>query len=382
MVKINVTKNVSEEKFTEKKDKIYFMKRDLIEICDNLSISSSEFNEQSVELVIKKLHRYINRYDRIIYHVCSDYVFLHEDIHSTLASNLDYFIGYALKNSYKQKYINNNIQTQIEKKFSYMKEFDERMYESFVNEEKEKNYNNMKKTILKLYDHINLAMHQYSTLKESDKEFGEKVVKYLNPVKNEVDKKMNEELSNFSSSFTSQLLAIIGIFTAMSFMVFGSLDSLGGIFKNIANAHTLKTIIFISLWGLCISNLIFVFMYFIGRLVKTTKNEENNYGITYLLHKKLVCLADLILVTMLASSSWLYFVDSKNVGSWFVDMVQSKPIFCSGIAIGIIFLFFGYGLYWIFKDNLLFKKYKVEERDNRSVQGNLEMAADKEDINC
>ncbi|MDB2103620.1 hypothetical protein PMW00_11365 [Clostridium paraputrificum] len=381
MVKIDFTKNVSKTKTTNEDDKIYFMKRYLLDICEELSISSDKFNEQSVNRVIKKLQQYMDRYDRIIYHVFSDYVFENENIHGTLATNLDFVIESVLKNSYKQKYIK-TIKRQIEKKFSYAKDISEQMYENWIEEEEDKQYNNMKKTILKLYDHINLAIHQYSTLKESDKEFGVKIMKHLDPVKNEVDKKMNDELSNFSSSFTSQLLAIIGIFTAMSFMVFGSLDSLGGIFENITNAHTLKTIIFISLWGLCISNLIFVFMYFIGRLVKATRNEENNYGITYLLHKKLVCLADLILVTVLAISSWLYFVDFKDVGSWFVNIVQSKPILSSGIVIGVIILFFVGGVCWIFKDNLLLKEHKVKESDDRILQGNLETAIDKADISC
>ncbi|MDU3323340.1 hypothetical protein [Clostridium sp.] len=381
MKKINLTKNISNLELIKENDKMYFMKRNLIDICNELSISSDKFNDQNVDRVIRILQQYMNKYDRIIYHVFSDYVFLNEEIHSTLATNLDYVIGCVLKNSYKQKYIK-PIKKQVERKFSYAKEINEQMYKNLVVEEEEKYYNSMKKTILKLYDHIYLAMHQYSTLKESDKEFGVKATKYLDPVKAEVNKKINDELSSFSSSFTSQLLAIIGIFTAMSFMVFGSLDSLGGIFENITNAHVLKTLIFISLWGLCISNLIFVFMYFIGRLVKATKNEENNYGITYLLHKKLVCLADLILVAMLAISSWLYFVDSKDVGIWFVNMVQSNPILFSVIVIGIILLFFGVGVYWVFKDNLIWRWNKTGKINKASLQGSLEMAIDEGDVDC
>ena len=69
---------------------------------------------------------------------------------------------------------------------------------------------------------ITLASQQYTMLKQSDTEYDEKFQKRITAYKEEMSKEMN-----------TQMITMVGIFTALAFLIFGSISSLDGVFENI-----------------------------------------------------------------------------------------------------------------------------------------------------
>lgn len=103
---------------------------------------------------------------------------------------------------------------------------------------------------------ITLASQQYTMLKQSDTEHDEKFQKRITAYKEEMSKEMN-----------TQMITMVGIFTALAFLIFGSISSLDGVFENI-DLPLFKVISIGLIWGICVSNMIFVFLYCIGKMTK------------------------------------------------------------------------------------------------------------------
>ena len=192
--------------------------------------------------------------------------------------------------------------------------------------------------ILKLYDHVNLAINQLSNLKQSEEEFNSRFAELfkqkIEPIVDGVQKKAHDEIQGESKGIINQLISIVSIFTAIAFIVFGGITSLNNIFRGINKAPILKLCILGSIWGLCLLNLIALFMYFIFKLVKSDEK-----GI--IRNDKVIRTGNIILFLVLVISSTLYFVINYN-GSWFRDWIM-KNANCTivVITISITVIFFG-----------------------------------------
>lgn len=64
---------------------------------------------------------------------------------------------------------------------------------------------------------------QYIMLKQTDEEYDEKFKARISSFKEDMSKDMN-----------AQMITMVGIFTALAFLIFGSISSLDGIFENTA----------------------------------------------------------------------------------------------------------------------------------------------------
>lgn len=112
-----------------------------------------------------------------------------------------------------------------------------------ANDEKQK-LERSRKVILKMYDHVNLAKRQYNELKESDDDFEMKFRKSFQSHQVELTREMS-----------SQLVTLVGIFTAIAFVVFGGISSLDNVFQNgIADIPLLRVMIIGIVWSLCMIN--------------------------------------------------------------------------------------------------------------------------------
>ena len=69
-----------------------------------------------------------------------------------------------------------------------------------------------------------------------------------------------------TKEMNTQLISLIAIFTALSFIVFGGISSLDNIFDGVKDIPVTKLMIVGSIWCFCIMNLVFVFMFFVGKL--------------------------------------------------------------------------------------------------------------------
>ena len=137
----------------------------------------------------------------------------------------------------------------------------------------------------------------------------------------------------------AQLLTMVSIFTALAFLVFGGITSLGSIFSN-HEIPLLKVIIIGCVWGFCLLNLIFVFLFCIGKMTglnfKSNRDPDANLVQKY----PIVWWSDLIILTILFGTLWTYYIRRENMDSWFITWCQSSPQMAMWLGYGVIVLVF------------------------------------------
>lgn len=284
----------------KRKHTIRGMNREIINICEELTEPSNKFKCKDVD---QHISEYIEQYNRLLYSVISEYIFqLSEEKRDTFNSNLETLVEYTLN---KQ----NKLHTEKEE---------------CCQEDR------TKQSILKLWDHVNLAINQSRNLKQSDEEFKKKFTEHIMPVRKDVDKQLNE----FTRSMTSQLISLIGIFTAMSFLVFGGISSLDNIFSGAFSIPLLKLMIIGCIWGLCIINLVFIFMFFVSKMVEFNITSNTKPSANIFQKYPLVWWSNLVISTLLIISTWLFYIDKMNLGGWFVALNRNY----AGITVIIGFI--------------------------------------------
>lgn len=205
------------------------------QLCQYLSHSTDSFNCNEW---LKALDDYIRKYDRLLYTKISDYIFSLSD---------DKQIGIFMTN------IDKAIETKINKSPGTPMDGSSRI-------------------LIKFRDHAQLAYSQRRLLMQREADITDLITKQLEP-----------KLAQSSKELTSQLVGLVAIFTALSFIVFGGISSLSSILQVLSQKENsiLPTLIVVIGWAFCILNLLFAFMYFILRIVKPTlmpsdQNSEKN----------------------------------------------------------------------------------------------------------
>lgn len=132
--------------------------------------------------------------------------------------------------------------------------------------------------VVKIYDHINLAIRQKDMTNKSDSDLHRQIEEIVETKSAAVTKEM-----------TTQLVSLIAIFTALSFIVFGGISSLDSIFQSLQTTMEdkntiLPTLIVSVVWAFCLMNLLFGFMYFVLRIAKQSPSRaEKQQNIVQLL---------------------------------------------------------------------------------------------------
>lgn len=278
---------------------------------NHLEVANAMFDEENA---FDDLIKYLNEYDRILYAPISNRIYKlygsKENFDAgNILSNLDELVTYALDN---------------------VRIFEKA--EKCETEEEKRYVENAFKVILKIRDHVTLANHQYSALKQSDEEYRNKFQKYIPEIKEEITKEM-----------TSQLITLVGIFTALAFLVFGSITSLDGIFENL-ELPIFKTMSIGIIWGLCISNMIFVFLYCVGKMTKLSFAVENESGDSIWKQYSIVWWTNFFLFSLLCFTLWGHFIQQTEISKWVVDNVIGDPKFVfwfgtAGISLVVIYIF-------------------------------------------
>lgn len=217
------------------------------------------------------LYNYILTYDRILYSTVSNIIYecneegKNKNLFGTILSNVEELVAYTEDSIIMASLID--------------------VAES---EEHKRAVYDTQKAVWKIWDHINLAHHQYLVFWQSedqyDKRFEARIQKFQGKITNEM---------------SSQLLAMIGIFTALAFLIFGSISSLESIFAGISNTPVLKLMLAGCVWGLGLLNLIFVFLFCVGKMThqdfKSDKGKEASFYQRY----PVVCWTDFIIFAMM-----------------------------------------------------------------------------------
>ena len=196
---------------------------------------------------------------------------------------------------------------------------------------KETAVDDARKMVLKIWDHVTLASHQYTMLKQTDDEYDDKFKKRIASYKEEMSREMNV-----------QMITMVGIFTALAFLIFGSISSLDGIFENI-KIPLFKTMSIGLIWGLCVSNMIFVFLYCIGKMTRLNFKADDRPKATIFEKYPVVWWTNLILVALLLISLWGWFIQKNIVTNSLLEAIRYHPcpFFIVGSLIILVFIVVG-----------------------------------------
>lgn len=260
-------------------------------LLKKLEIESKKFSPESF---IQELEKYLNNNGRLLYSEITIYV---NDLSSendekltTLMSNLDKLYEFQ----------SNNVLSEDQK----------------LNEK-------LKKTIVKLWDHVSLANVQIERLKMSDEEFErkinptvikienyntnlettrEKLVSEINDAKSEIEENKKE--------IYTQLISIVGVFVAIAFVMFGGMSLLNNLFdySSLQRVPLLEMLCGGSLIGLVILYAIYAFIMFILKITGHVIDSDKN-----LLYENIVKKLRCVLVFILVITGFLWFMNWNSI---------------------------------------------------------------------
>ena len=78
-----------------------------------------------------------------------------------------------------------------------------------------------------------------------------------------IERNIADFKENLTKEMNEQLITLVSIFTALAFLLFGGISSLDNIFSGIDKTSILKLLMIGCIWGICLVNLIFVFLLFL-----------------------------------------------------------------------------------------------------------------------
>lgn len=306
-ITININKTADGIKVElNKTDIIQEMTEKVNEVCQLLLTDSDKFEEKDA---CDKIIDYIHNHDRILYAPISNTIYACYNEHE--AKEAEKMIGTMIA----------NMQAVVD--YTRSEEYIERRKTAG---KKQKAFDDTRKAVLKIWDHINLAQMQYSSLKQTDEEYKKKFNASIEPIKDNITKDLN-----------AQLLTMVGIFTALAFLIFGGISSLDNIFAN-QEIPILKLMIVGSVWGLCILNLIFVFLFCVGKMTKLKFTSTDNPDATIFQKYPIVWWSNLVIVSIMILSMWGYYITKRNIHTWFDQICFKNPMCATMIGTGVILL--------------------------------------------
>lgn len=105
----------------------------------------------------------------------------------------------------------------------------------------------------------------------------------------------------------AQLITLVGIFTAIAFVVFGGLSSLESIFSN--KRPLIEIIVIASIWMLGMINLVFIFLKGISNMTQLDISSKNSNN---LLEKYIwIIWFNLIFILAIISVFWINFAKTQ-----------------------------------------------------------------------
>lgn len=202
------------------------------------------------------------------------------------------------------------------------------------------------KMIVKFYDHVNLANQQQLMFTHNQDGLRQQISAELEP-----------KISEATKDMTSQLIGLVSIFTALSFLVFGGISSLDSILSSLSSEGNpfpvLPVLIVAVAWAFCLMNLLFGFMYFVLRVAnlsffseKEAKNLVQRYPAVFL--------SNYVLLFFFVLFCGMWFAVCNGIGKPFFQCAVSHSIETFVVAL-IVFVGF-----FFFLGRYLWKKYTAQ----------------------
>lgn len=250
-------------------------------------LAESDNDKLDIYDIYYHLFMYIHKYNRLLYSQISIYVYeiSEKDIDSvgTILSNIE-----TIQKKSSESSLNQIIKEKILTECTLSeKEFEETKLDT-------------DKALVKISDHISLAQQQYLLLKRSDEEYKDKFVSMSGNIQNELTRETN-----------AQLITMVGIFTALAFIVFGGFSSLDNIFNS--GVPLLKIIISTLVWCIGMMNIIFIFLYCVGKMTKLSFKANDDIKATVFQRYPVIFWTNEIMISMLLLALWAYYFLNRNV---------------------------------------------------------------------
>ena len=304
----------SEPDILPENSRLQEMQEGMTKVFRVLQTDSKDFNPETAFVALLK---YVKTHRRILYSTISIIVYELVDRDNTDSGTVKF----------------GNFFTNIEKLEAYVcddKNISKHKTAASTKDEKTA-VDDAKKAVWKIWDHVNLAQHQYDILGQSDSEYDEKFEKRIDKFRNRLMGEMN-----------SQLMTTVGIFTALAFILFGGISSFQSIFAGLKDIPLLKLLILACCWGLGMINIMFVFLFCIGKMTKTNFKSNMSPSATFWQRYPVIFLTNCILVSLLCVLMWLYYCLSRDAGLWLDFLLKEKPVATSIIGTIIVFIAVGF----------------------------------------
>lgn len=268
----------------EESKNIEGMKNGMLKI---LHLLSNDYDVFNVNLFLESLRVYINDYKRLLYSEVTVYVYeaSKTDKLATVMSNLEKVCNKAFQTD-------NNL-------------------------EKEET-----KIVLKLYDHVNLASKQIDNLQMNEKKFAEQADPILKQLEH-----TNNELEETKKNHMGQLISIVAIFTALSFVGAGGIGTYTTVFSDVANMPLTQALVLGSLFGIIVINLLFLFLYFISKLTGMSIRMAGDDKASCIAKYPLLFVSNIGLFCIFSLSLVLFFVSKysdSNVYPYFTSIIEYR----------------------------------------------------------
>lgn len=263
----------------DESDKIEELRKAMLDVVSYLSTPSDEFIESRFRT---NLNEYLSKYNRLIYSELTTYItdmYNDEMKITTFQSNLEKALQGALKND------------------EYM-------------------LSNVTKSILKMYDHTNLAVKQNETFLTPEEKIKEVAKKQTQEIENniikigqEFDKNLNEKVNLAQNNIYSQLISIVAIFVSISFVMFGGMTLMNNLFdyKEMKTIPLFEMLACGSLIGIIMVNVVFAFMQFVLRITDKIKTKDE-FPYSYITKSVTRCL----FIVMIAAVAISFVLSQQN----------------------------------------------------------------------
>lgn len=195
-----------------------------------------------------------------------------------------------------------------------------------------------RKVVLKLSDHINLALAQERYISQLNNES-------LNNSFDKVDEFMTKsyDIEAKIENMNGQVISILGVFTAISFVVFGGISSASSIFKNINSASLPKLGVLTSIWSIAICNMVYFLLYFMSKMTGTNIKTNLRWNAPVYRRHPYIFLINSFLIATLLISAWLCIIEKAKGNSWIMMIVANNKnflLFGTLLLIILIVVFF------------------------------------------
>lgn len=265
------------------------------------------------EQAFKELHGYMREHRRILYSVVAEKVYtcLHKD------------------NDASFDILNTNMESLVE--YTCVAENIANQKKSLPADSDEKEIDDTRYAAWKIWDHIKLSELQFNEMQNPMSEYNQDSEKRLLTMQKDMSEKMS-----------GQLISLVGIFTAVAFILFGGIGFFKDVMEKLSSTALPKVIVVGCLWGSAMLNIVFVFLFCIGKMTGLAFKSNNNPTATFFQKYPVVVWTNYIIITIMLTFIWINYCEEKEseiFGPLLLPIgIGSAVILILAIIFGVFFL--------------------------------------------